>query len=125
MLSSTLSKPTAADRLRRLLDLTATISGLVLLSPLAVAIALAVKWDSPGPVLYRARRVGKAGQPFALYKFRGMARHADWQGPGITGAQDHRARPPRKTTASPASVAGSVAPSSTNCPSSSTCCAAK
>jgi len=45
---------------------------LLLLAPLMLAIALAVKWSSPGPALFRQRRVGRDGQIFDLFKFRSM-----------------------------------------------------
>lgn len=75
---------------RRLLDVVAAAAGLALLSPLFLAIAAAIKLDSPGPVFYRARRVGRYGQEFRLYKFRSMVADADRRGPGITAAGDRR-----------------------------------
>ena len=80
----------AADEIRRLVDVTAATAGLVVLSPLFLIIAVSIKRDSPGPVFYRARRVGKDGHEFRLYKFRSMVAGADRQGPGITAAGDSR-----------------------------------
>ncbi len=80
----------AADRLRRLLDIWASIAGLAVLSPLFVLIGLWIKLDAPGPIFYRAQRVGKDGAPFRLYKFRSMVAGADRQGPGITATGDLR-----------------------------------
>jgi lipopolysaccharide/colanic/teichoic acid biosynthesis glycosyltransferase len=62
---------------KRGLDLALAALGLLLLSPLLLAIAVAVKLDSPGPVFYPWRVVGKAGRPFTGYKFRTMVRDAD------------------------------------------------
>lgn len=45
---------------------------IVLLAPLWLALAIAIKIESPGPVLYSARRIGRNGTPFAMYKFRKM-----------------------------------------------------
>jgi len=76
--------------LKRAFDLVASGAGLIILSPLLLGIALAVRLTSPGPALYRARRVGQHGEEFTLYKFRSMVANADRQGPGITAAQDRR-----------------------------------
>lgn len=53
-------------------------------------IAIAIYWDSPGPVFYRARRVGKGGKLFLMYKFRTMVANADQLGPSITVRDDPR-----------------------------------
>jgi lipopolysaccharide/colanic/teichoic acid biosynthesis glycosyltransferase len=74
----------------RLLDIVASLLGLLLLSPLFLVVAILVKLSSPGPVLYRGQRVGKDGRRFRLYKFRTMVVNADQAGPGITTAGDHR-----------------------------------
>ncbi len=74
----------------RLLDVPAAALGLLLLSPLLALIALLVKLDSPGPALYKARRVGIGGATFRLYKFRTMVDNAQYFGPGITGSNDKR-----------------------------------
>lgn len=80
----------AADHTRRALDLVASLAGLAVLSPLFVLVALWIKLDSPGPVFYRAVRIGQGGLPFRLYKFRSMVAHADRQGPAITATGDAR-----------------------------------
>lgn len=77
----------------RLIDVLAAAAGLLILSPLLLALALWVKLSSPGPIFYRARRVGRGGQLFHLYKFRTMVADADRQGPGITTAGDSRITP--------------------------------
>jgi len=74
--------------MRRLLDVVASTSGLVLLSPLFAILAVAVKLSSAGPVFHRGERIGRGGKPFALYKFRSM-RVAE-SGPAITRAGDPR-----------------------------------
>jgi lipopolysaccharide/colanic/teichoic acid biosynthesis glycosyltransferase len=63
---------TALDAACRALDLVATVLVLVILAPLIVAIALLVKADSPGPVLFRQTRVGRGQKPFRVAKFRTM-----------------------------------------------------
>jgi len=71
----------------RLLDILASLFGLIVLSPVLAAVAMAVKLSSPGPVLYRARRVGRDGRLFTMYKFRTMRVGAD-AGPHITAGDD-------------------------------------
>jgi len=76
--------------LKRAFDIAASAFGLIVLSPLLVLVALAIKLDSAGPVFYCATRVGKDGNLFRLVKFRSMKAGADQQGPGITTAGDAR-----------------------------------
>jgi lipopolysaccharide/colanic/teichoic acid biosynthesis glycosyltransferase len=74
---------------KRAFDLAGALLGLVLLAPLLLLIALWVKLDSRGPVLYRQQRVGRAGRLFTIYKFRTMAvRTTD--GPQLTVGADPR-----------------------------------
>jgi lipopolysaccharide/colanic/teichoic acid biosynthesis glycosyltransferase len=68
---------------KRALDLVGSTIGLVLTSPVMAVVALAVKLESPGPVLFRQQRLGLGGRPFIVYKFRSMhlsaeqSRHRD------------------------------------------------
>jgi exopolysaccharide biosynthesis polyprenyl glycosylphosphotransferase len=64
---------------KRLVDLVASAVGLVLLSPLLAAIALAIARKAGRPILFRQQRVGLHGRPFALVKFRSMIRGAEAQ----------------------------------------------
>jgi len=57
---------------KRVLDVAVSGLGIVLSFPLACLIALVIKLDSPGPVLFRQVRVGQGGNPFVFYKFRSM-----------------------------------------------------
>jgi len=63
--------------LKRLIDIVVSGGLLILLAPLLLAIALLIKWDSPGPVLFRQKRVGRAGQMFTVLKFRSMRSGAE------------------------------------------------
>lgn len=72
------------------MDLLLAIPALLLLLPLLAAIAILVKLGSPGPALYRGKRVGRFGRPFYLVKFRTMVTGADRSGPLVTGAGDSR-----------------------------------
>jgi exopolysaccharide biosynthesis polyprenyl glycosylphosphotransferase len=62
---------------KRTFDLVLSLVSLVVLSPLLVAIALAVKLSSRGPAIYRSVRPGMAGKPFRCFKFRTMREHAE------------------------------------------------
>lgn len=59
-------------KLKRVLDFVIAILGLIALSPLFLALTIAVKADSPGPVLFRQKRVGLCGAYFYILKFRTM-----------------------------------------------------
>ena len=63
--------------LKRAMDLAFGIAALIVLSPLLLACALAIKLDSPGPVLFRQRRVGRSDCSFDVFKFRSMSADAD------------------------------------------------
>ena len=69
--------------LKRVFDIVLSISLLIFLSPLLLIIAVAVKLDSPGPVLYSSERIGKKGRAFLCVKFRTMVRDADKLRAGI------------------------------------------
>jgi Undecaprenyl-phosphate glucose phosphotransferase len=58
--------------IKRVLDICLAAGILVVLSPLLAATAIAIKFDSPGPVIFRQRRNGFNGHPFLIYKFRTM-----------------------------------------------------
>lgn len=75
---------------KRTLDILAAVLGLSLLSPLWLAIAVLIKTDSRGPVLYKGKRVGKAGKLFSMFKFRTMVDRADKLGGTSTPQDDPR-----------------------------------
>ena len=75
--------------LKRIVDILISSFSLVVLSPVLIVLGLLVSIDSPGPIFYRASRVGRSGTPFKLYKFRSMVVNAD-TGPKITTAGDAR-----------------------------------
>jgi Undecaprenyl-phosphate glucose phosphotransferase len=58
--------------LKRTVDIVVSVSALALLSPLMAAVAIAIKLDSAGPILFRQTRHGFNGRPFGIYKFRSM-----------------------------------------------------
>lgn len=67
----------SSTRVKRGFDLIATVIGMVAVAPLFAAIAIAIKLDSPGPVFFRQRRVGRHGEHFEVLKFRTMVDGAD------------------------------------------------
>jgi lipopolysaccharide/colanic/teichoic acid biosynthesis glycosyltransferase len=81
---------TVNDTLQRFITMIVAAFGLLCVSPIFLLIALLIVLDSPGPVFYRAQRIGKSGRIFHLLKFRSMVVNADRQGPGITSAGDRR-----------------------------------
>lgn len=75
---------------KRVLDVVGSLFGLVVLSPLFLLIAVAVKASGPGPVFFGQLRVGRDGQLFRLWKFRSMVHAAEALGPAITVCGDVR-----------------------------------
>jgi lipopolysaccharide/colanic/teichoic acid biosynthesis glycosyltransferase len=76
--------------IKRAFDLLAAAAGLVLVAPLLTLIAIAVKLDSAGPVLFRQERVGRHGEIFRIRKFRSMVQDAPRLGASITVGRDPR-----------------------------------
>ena len=77
--------------MKRCMDVILSLAGLALLWPLGLAVALAIRLDSPGPVFFRQERVGLHGRTFRIHKFRTM-RVAN-AGVLITSADDDRITP--------------------------------
>jgi exopolysaccharide biosynthesis polyprenyl glycosylphosphotransferase len=64
---------------KRAIDFTMALLGLIFVSPLMALIALAIKLESAGPVIFTQERVGKGGKRFYIYKFRSMVQDAEAQ----------------------------------------------
>ncbi|HCW80265.1 MAG TPA: glycosyl transferase [Ruminococcaceae bacterium] len=75
---------------KRVFDVVVSAVILLILSPLLLVLALAVKLDSPGPVFYKQTRVGRYNKDFKIYKFRTMVQDADKIGPPLTMGKDPR-----------------------------------
>src|SRR5262245_9615888 len=86
---------------KRVLDLGVSLAALCVVLPFVPFIALAIRFDSPGPLLYRSVRLGRNGRPFVFYKFRSMVvgahesaryvRHLnEIEGPVFKSARDPR-----------------------------------
>ena len=68
---------------KRLFDITVSLIGVAILSPVLLLVAIAVKIDSRGPVIFKQQRVGKNGKVFNIYKFRSMCVGAEKTGSGV------------------------------------------
>lgn len=80
-----------AARFKRVFDVSAAAAGLVVLSPVLLAIAAALKLLDPGPVLFSQTRAGRGARPFKIYKFRTM--RAGGGGSPLTSGGDSRVTP--------------------------------
>lgn len=85
-----LSRHKAGLVAKRAFDIIVSALMLVVLSPVFLIVAAAVKLDSPGPVFFRQVRVTQYGKTFRIYKFRTMVNHADKLGAQVTVGNDAR-----------------------------------
>lgn len=85
-----LAKKRGQLALKRALDVAGTVTLLVVLSPVMLVLAVAIKLDSPGPVFFRQERVGRYGEPFRIFKFRTMVADAESRGAQVTSGSDPR-----------------------------------
>lgn len=86
----TLQKKKFALVCKRLFDILVSALMLVVLSPVFLVLALAIKLDSPGPVFFRQVRVTQYGREFRIFKFRSMVANADKLGSQVTVSGDMR-----------------------------------
>lgn len=63
--------------IKRSMDIIGSLVGIILSSPIMLIAAIAIKLDSPGPVIFKQTRVGKNGRHFTIYKFRTMCQDAE------------------------------------------------
>ncbi len=112
---------------KRAVDIAGSAFGMIALSPLLVGTALAIRWTSPGPILFRQKRDGLGGKPFTIYKFRTMyidaearkealRKLSEQDGPAFKLKDDPRITPLGNSCGSRAS---------TNCPNCGTCSAGR
>jgi len=78
---------------KRIADIAISLVAMVLLSPVYVITALAVKFTSPGPIFYAQERIGYHGRPFRMHKFRSMYVDAEQSGPALSKDNDPRITP--------------------------------
>ncbi len=66
-----------SSALKRLVDILGALAAIILLSPIFIFTALAIKWEDRGPILFKQMRVGERGRLFPMWKFRSMIVNAD------------------------------------------------
>ncbi|MDA0974269.1 MAG: sugar transferase [Bacteroidetes bacterium] len=76
--------------LKRIMDVSVSLLGLVILSPLYIGLMIAVKLNSKGPVFFKQERMGYLGKPFDIIKFRTMCVDAEKDGPQLSSTTDSR-----------------------------------
>jgi exopolysaccharide biosynthesis polyprenyl glycosylphosphotransferase len=79
--------------IKRLLDILFSIFAIIILSPVYIITAIAVKSTSPGPIIYSQERIGKNGKAFKMIKFRSMYANAESLGPQLSSKSDSRITP--------------------------------
>ena len=85
-----LAKRRGSLLLKRCFDIVVSALMLLVLSPVFLVLAIAIKLDSPGPVFYRQVRVTQYGKEFRIFKFRSMVSDADKRGSLVTVSGDSR-----------------------------------
>ena len=85
-----LAKRRGSLLLKRCFDIVVSALMLLVLSPVFLVLAIAIKLDSPGPVFYRQVRVTQYGREFRIFKFRSMVSDADKRGSLVTVSGDSR-----------------------------------
>lgn len=73
---------------KRFFDILVSLLFLIVLSPLMLITALAIKLDSKGPVIFKQERLGLGGKVFLIYKFRSMCENAEHMGTGVYSGDD-------------------------------------
>src|SRR5215475_6877844 len=76
--------------MKRILDILVSLIGLICLFPLLLLVAILIKLDSKGPVLFKQTRVGRGFRPFQILKFRTMVQESSPRGQSITVGDDPR-----------------------------------
>ena len=85
-----LNKKRAQLFFKRLFDILISLILLILLSPIMIIIAIAIKLDSKGPVFFRQKRITQYGKTFRIFKFRTMVENAEKLGSQVTVSNDPR-----------------------------------
>ena len=76
--------------IKRMIDVGASLFALIILAPMLIAMGIAIRFSSRGPIIYSQDRIGKFGKPFRIYKFRTMHLDAERNGPQLSSTNDDR-----------------------------------
>jgi exopolysaccharide biosynthesis polyprenyl glycosylphosphotransferase len=79
--------------IKRLSDIIVSALTLIIISPILLAISIAIKSTSKGPIIYKQKRIGYHKKPFNIYKFRSMVVDAEQSGPALSSLNDPRITP--------------------------------
>jgi polysaccharide biosynthesis protein PslA len=82
--------PEWQQNIKRLIDISVAILGLITLSPLMLYVAIRVRISSRGNILFSQERIGHKGKPFFIHKFRSMCANAEPNGPALSSHEDPR-----------------------------------
>ena len=82
--------PPWQENVKRFLDVGLSVFAIIILLPIYIALAIAVKTNSKGPIFYSHTRIGRFGKPFTIYKFRSMVVDAEKDGPQLSNKTDSR-----------------------------------
>ena len=74
--------------IKRILDVVVSLVALIILSPILLIVAIAIKIESKGPIIFKQQRIGKDGKVFNIYKFRSMVVGAEKMGTGVYSKKD-------------------------------------
>jgi exopolysaccharide biosynthesis polyprenyl glycosylphosphotransferase len=84
-----------ATTLKRALDIALAATGMLIFAPVFITIAVLIRIDSKGPILFRQVRMGEGARPFHIYKFRSMVENAEALKPTLVSMNDHVDHDPR------------------------------
>ncbi|HLG02870.1 MAG TPA: sugar transferase, partial [Bacteroidia bacterium] len=85
--------PAWQHSVKRMIDVTAALFALTILSPVYILVSIGVKFSSKGPIFYNHERIGQHGRPFMIHKFRSMCMDAEKNGPALSSKNDPRITP--------------------------------
>jgi|KBSMisStaDraftv2_1062788.scaffolds.fasta_scaffold02007_2 exopolysaccharide biosynthesis polyprenyl glycosylphosphotransferase len=85
--------PDWQQNFKRLIDISFSVIGMIVLSPFLLYYAVRTRLSSPGPVVFLQERLGYKGKPFKIHKFRSMYKNAEENGPQLSSHNDARITP--------------------------------